>query len=97
MVYMYAVYALNEEKTKVERFLGYIPASYLSDFIDPNKWSVASFRVLTGKPEIGRVYGRAFFVNTRHLVVKDEILFGYMGVDGPPEPMLDHGADDLVY
>ena len=82
---MYAVYGLDESKEKVERFLGYIPATFFAEFNKPEYWEILILDLGDRNLRVGRLFGRAFFVPATHIKAKREDIFEYMGVDPPPE------------
>ena len=87
---MYAVYGLTEDRTKIEKFLGYTPASFFESFTDPDRWSVEVIVMPDGTSKVGRVFGRAFFVFAGSLKATPDDIMSYMGVkvvhDAAPDP-----------
>lgn len=78
--YMYAVYGLKENRSEVEQFLGYIPASFFDQFTDQTGWTVSTITLNDGRKAVGRVRGRAFFVSASNLRASKSAIEGYMGV-----------------
>lgn len=81
---MYAVYGLDEDCVDVEEFMGYIPRDFVKDYICPARWRVRTMYFPNGSVQVGRQYGRAFFVGVPGLKADDDKIRRYMGVDSPP-------------
>lgn len=89
--YMYAVYGLDEDKEKVEVFIGYVPASFFETFTNPELWGVTFLRLLDGREQVGRLCGRAFFVQAASMRAGKDKLREYMG----EEPCVDLDKDEV--
>ena len=86
---MYAVYGLTEDRSKIEKFLGYTPASFFESFTDPEKWSVKVIDLPDGTSRVGRAFGRAFFVFAGSLKANADDIMSYMGI----KIVHDEGSD----
>jgi hypothetical protein len=75
---MYAVYGLDETMESVETFIGYVPATFFIPFTEPSLWKVVTIKTPDGKPKIGRLCGRAFFVPALNLRADPQTVIQYM-------------------
>lgn len=76
---MYAVYGLSEDKESIETFIGYIPATFFSNFTNPELWTVKTLDLPDGTQRIGRLSGRAFFAAASQLRANIDEIKHYMG------------------
>ena len=74
------MYGLTDDHTKIEKFLGYTPASFFESFTDPDNWSVEVIEMPDGTSRVGRAFGRAFFVFAGNLKANPDDIMSYMGV-----------------
>lgn len=83
---MYAVYGLNEKAEKIEEFIGYVPASFFESFTDPTGWKVKMMTLPSGDEALGRLFGRALFVQQSNLRASKAVIAKYMGLpEASPE------------
>lgn len=76
---MYAVYGLKADVNEVEKFIGYVPASFFEAFSEPSLWSVITINLPNGKRTSGRLCGRAFFANASGMRASKDEICKYMG------------------
>lgn len=76
---MYAVYGLKENKREVEKFIGYVPASFFEAFSNPSLWAVITVNLPNGKRTSGRLCGRAFFASASNMKASRDEICRFMG------------------
>lgn len=93
--YMYAVYGLKEKEDEVEKFIGYVPASFFESFSQPALWSVVTINLPNGKRTSGRLCGRAFFASAGNMKASKDEICRYMG-DEPCAGEVHYADSDIV-
>ena len=84
LIYMYAVYSLDENDD-VNKFIGYIPATFFEQFTSPELWGVEFKTLPNNNKKVGRTFGKAFFVSASHLKASPEDVINQMGEEALAE------------